>query len=294
MAAVVVTQTENRKVTEQGIAAEDLIPCMACCCVHDSFYCKFPECIGFDMKGICICCEERAACKCKVPTTCCKGQAQFFCCDERCAFPCDDEVPFWIGCCGITCCGGPKKAGTTTEVSVTGSNAPMDVSVTTAENRQVRENGIPAEDLIPCLMCCCCHYSLYCKFPACCGFDCTEECICCREQASCKCISPTTCCLCQRQCCCCDERCALPCNDEVPFWIACCGITCAGGPTKKGTTTEVVMSPTSQQAPGQATEQQQPMPPPEGIEQPVPPPGASYMKNGLWMDENGNPVSEKA
>jgi len=80
----------------------------------------------------------------------------------------------------------------------------------------------------------------------------------------------------------------------VPFWIACCGITCAGGPTKKGTTTEVVMSPTSQQAPGQATEQQQPMPPPEGIEQPVPPPGASYMKNGLWMDENGNPVSEKA
>jgi hypothetical protein len=51
------------------------------------------------------------------------------------------------------------------------------------------------------------------------------------------------------------------------------------------------MSPTSQQAPGQATEQQAS---PQGIEQPVPPPGASYMKNGLWMDENGNPVSEKA
>lgn len=44
-----------------------------------------------------------------------------------------------------------------------------------------------------------------------------------------KCGVPNTCCASGSQCCCLISNCAFPCNDENPFWIACCGVTCAGG-----------------------------------------------------------------
>merc|ERR1711998_429721 len=122
------------------------------------------------------------------------------------------------------------------------------VAVTTTETRNVKEQGVPAEKLIPLMACCCEHWSLYCEFPDCCGIDCTGVCICCDARGSCKLIMPTTCCKGVCQYCCCDARCALPCDDEVPFWIACLGMTCAGGPTKAETTTAVVVN---NGAPGQ-------------------------------------------
>merc|ERR1711998_825464 len=112
-----VSVQEGRSVKEEGIPAEDLCPCMACCCLIYSCYFKFPDCCGYDLKGVCICCEERAACKLIMPTTCCKGICQCCCVDERCACPCDDEVPFWIALLGMTCAGGPAKAGTTVVVN---------------------------------------------------------------------------------------------------------------------------------------------------------------------------------
>ena len=48
-----------------------------------------------------------------------------------------------------------------------------------------------------------------------------------------RCIKPTTCCKETMQCCCYDARFAFPCDNEVPFWIACLGVTCAGGNKKK-------------------------------------------------------------
>ena len=53
-------------------------------------------------------------------------------------------------------------------------------------------------------------------------------CLCCEEACHTRCVAPTTCCKQTQQCCCYDQRYAFPCDHEVPFWIACLGITCAG------------------------------------------------------------------
>lgn len=99
-------------------AAEDIVPCSACCCDFTSLYLKWPECCGIYSKSTMVCLErEYVACKpaflggaqnpkqnllclcaqgnCLLvpPKTCVKAETQEFCFDYRCALPCDEDVP---------------------------------------------------------------------------------------------------------------------------------------------------------------------------------------------------------
>ena len=86
---------------------------------------------------------------------------------------------------------------------------------------------------------CCCEQT---------GFYCTDDCLGCSGKSACLCLTcaycvkaNTDCLKCgpcelacddcvilkaQSQVCCLVEQCALPCDDEVPFAIACCGLAC--------------------------------------------------------------------
>merc|ERR1719419_1300931 len=65
-------------------------------------------------------------------------------------------------------------------------------------------------------VCCCCAVG-------------TEKYSCCSP-----CQMPSVCCKGLSQLFCCHLRCAFPCNDEVQFEIACCGVTLMGGPKEDG------------------------------------------------------------
>mmetsp|Transcript_79584 Transcript_79584/g.184733 ORF Transcript_79584/g.184733 Transcript_79584/m.184733 type:complete len:150 (+) Transcript_79584:86-535(+) len=123
------------EVTDVNVA--DLIVCGACCCSISSLFCKFPDCLGCKVEGICCCCQvEQGCCKCinpgaaneqkcvvcleggtycVAPTTCCQEQAQVCFLDVRGAFPCTEKVPCLCTClpfcviwadgkCTMQCC----------------------------------------------------------------------------------------------------------------------------------------------------------------------------------------------
>jgi len=106
------------------VKVEELIPFYSACCVIESCYCKFPDCIGCMANETCLCVQQKCAC-CKpvteksedgiccicnknacnviMPSTCCSGEAQACCLDYRGAFPCNKKTPCLVGCCFIHC-----------------------------------------------------------------------------------------------------------------------------------------------------------------------------------------------
>ena len=50
---------------DTGINPADLTSCCSVCCVISSCYCKCPQCLGVQTKGVICCCETEGAC-CKV------------------------------------------------------------------------------------------------------------------------------------------------------------------------------------------------------------------------------------
>lgn len=120
---------------------DELVPCLACCCIIGSLYADWPECIGARVKTECCCLRaEGLFCKpacnfCgeinphlkKNPRTMCVGcegsylcvspeslgggTCQYFCADFRCALPpggVDSETPCVLALLGLTCCFGYK------------------------------------------------------------------------------------------------------------------------------------------------------------------------------------------
>ena len=164
---------------------EYLSMCCACCCSRRSIFHKFPDCIGCQSGGECLCC--RGGNKCGIQTehlALCSSSPQCFACDNKKDLQTD-------GCCGS------------------------------------RDNCV-------CLICCRCQYENVC-------------------------VIPSTCIKCGDQCCCLEGRCALPCDDDVPFQIGCCGVYCVGKPAPKPPQQVVVMmAPTAVGQPVMVV--QQPMP----------------------------------
>jgi hypothetical protein len=94
----------------------------ACCCTITSLYFKFPDCIGCESKGNCLCIHHDAMCcktakdgknwcicqeaKCYLgpSSTLIKSVAQTGCCMNSCAFPCDSDVPCAVGACFCILC----------------------------------------------------------------------------------------------------------------------------------------------------------------------------------------------
>jgi len=90
----------------------------------NSFYPKFPECLGIACEGTILCMSLdiefakpkhsgnpehcftclKALIDCHKVTTCIKLRQQAFCLDSRCAIPTVEGVPCIINAAGITCC----------------------------------------------------------------------------------------------------------------------------------------------------------------------------------------------
>jgi len=114
------------------VKVEELIPYYSCCCVIESFYCKFPDCIGCTNNETLLCCQQKCAClkpvteksedgiccivnknNCNIvmPTTCFSATTQCCCFDYRAAFPCNKKVPCLVGVCFVHCFADWKFVG---------------------------------------------------------------------------------------------------------------------------------------------------------------------------------------
>jgi len=251
--------------TSNKTSVNDLLVFQACCCNITGVTCKYPECWGFGVDGICLCIKSNCVvCKlmderkndegkmftctegglfCVKPTTCCQFQEQCCCLDTRCALPCTNDVPMictLLPCCVVyPACGCCKKVKDITlgnEAARGGKDDPQwDLS------------EVPVGQVRVCQACCCNIAGLNFAWPQCFGMKmegicCCLQCerSCCKiiqevndDQICCICcdgggyvVMPTTCIQSTQTICCLDVRCALPCTEKVP-----CILTCLPGCT---------------------------------------------------------------
>jgi hypothetical protein len=108
----------------------------AMCCVLQSCFFVFPDCIGIESKSLCCCLEaecitcscvsrdpkmccifNRSDCVCVSPSTCIAGKNRICCLDARCSFPCSEENPCVLGLCPFcVCCVCTNKCALTTKI----------------------------------------------------------------------------------------------------------------------------------------------------------------------------------
>ena len=172
------------------------------------------------------------------------------CCSERESFPQKKEVvsKTRLACYGLQCCEGGEIAPKccTTDVKPIQSTAFGGVGV---PMHKVKIN----EEYIICAACCCTTTMFIPETDADAhGIEDLTRCLCCEEDIKinmapetptdyavyinnvyqCACISPTTCCKGTRRVSCMMNKYAFPCDDEVPFSIACCGLVLVGESAK--------------------------------------------------------------
>lgn len=201
------------------------------CMSQGSSYFVKPLCLTGE-KPVCI----------KVSSGCCWS--------DRFSFPQKKEVVSKTRCAliGIQCCEGGECAPKfcTTEVKPIQSTAFGGVGV---PMHKVKIN----EEYILCAACCCMTTMFIPETDADAhGVEDLTRCLCCEEDIKismapeaptdyavyinnvyqCACISPTTCCKGTRRVSCMMNKYAFPCDDEVPFSIACCGLVLVGESAK--------------------------------------------------------------
>ena len=172
------------------------------------------------------------------------------CCSERRTFPQKKEVvsKARLAGCGLQICEGGEYAPKccTTDVKPIQSTAFGGVGV---PMHKVKIN----EEYIICAACCCMTTMFIPETDADAhGVEDLTRCLCCEEDCKidmapetptdyavyinnvyqCACISPTTCCKGTRRVSCMMNKYAFPCDDEVPFSIACCGLVLVGESAK--------------------------------------------------------------
>ena len=172
------------------------------------------------------------------------------CCSSRCAFPQKKEVVSKTRCAyyGLQCCEGgecePKCC--TTDVKPIQSTAFGGVGV---PMHKVKIN----EEYILCAACCCMTTMFIPETDADAkGIERLERLLCCETDIKAgmapetptdyavyidytyqsACLSPTTCCKGMQRISCMITKYAFPCDDEVPFSIACCGLVLVGESAK--------------------------------------------------------------
>jgi len=186
----------------KAIPADQLTPCLACCCQHQSLFLKFPDCCSSYQKGEQLCIEGEGGWG-LAPFECAlKGNAQQLCCVSAMALPPTDDVPFGLG------------MGKTPEVTY-GSVKKL------------------TDDDMKCVCHMCCnHLGIFTTAPDCLGggqemFQC-----CIKSKQACKLKTPTTCQKTKGNNMCLHQACAFPPTDDVPFAIGFCGTFLVGSAAK--------------------------------------------------------------
>jgi len=177
----------------------------------------------------------------------CKAAGKGLCCSQRCAYPCDQDIVSGCSCCFIRCCKcAPFKFGV--EPCVKKDN--LDESAFGGFGAEYAEAKYDTQYILA--ACCCVICSIYNPdtYVDAFGYEVKNVCLCgeCDGKSSllpknasgydilidnvgsCLCVKPKTLCKGTSRAMFTLTKCALPCDDEVPFAVACFGIKCIGNP----------------------------------------------------------------
>lgn len=175
----------------------------------------------------------------------CKSSMTGWCCSRRCALPCDSDVTSSCSVYGLKCClCCPFKC----EPECLPARTPIPESAFGGYSVDIAEANVSEEYLLCALGCCLCTMYIPNTYADAFGQEATETCLCTecdakanmlpkspdgyeilvQQMSTVSCVKPKTCVKGKSRQNCMVTKCAIPCDEEVPMSLACCGFVCVG------------------------------------------------------------------